>query len=98
MVPLLKPDRCPTCKFVDKQVEDGKPPQYFCRRQPPQMATLYTVIPGQQGMQPLVFGSIAQFPKVETDWTCGEYVRGFLKPSDAPTIDDIATQPINGGN
>lgn len=97
MVPLLKPNRCPTCAYVDKSVEDGKPPQYFCRRSPPQMATLYTVVPGQQGVQPLVFGSISQFPKVETEWTCGEYKRAILK-AEQGSVSDLADLPAHGGN
>lgn len=54
-------DKCGTCKHAYMEKDRHNEIQIECRRSPP---TLFNS------------GSLAKFPKIIPDWSCGEYVLG----------------------
>jgi hypothetical protein len=93
-VALLKPEHCLSCTHSYREATG----ELFCRRYPPEITTLYATAKGPSGQpQPVIFGNVSSYPKVEPTWTCGEWKQGVIK---ATQIVDVANanMKINGGN
>ena len=80
---LIREQECRNCKFAYSE-----PGQLFCRRMPPSATPILAA--GPDG-RPIVLGAVANFPPMQPNQWCGEWVRGF-KPVGFDSLPQVASQ------
>ena len=82
MANIVGKNCCKNCKF---SYYDTQHKEHACRFNPPSG----TPIMGMSDKGPFLQGKLSLFPRVEPDWTCGQFKRGVINPN-VPVEEDFA--------